>query len=112
MKSIISILSLIAMAVLSISSALASDGGAATAAATGAFTLVSEKAFMGAFAVLGVGVAAAGGGIGQGLIASKALEGISRNPAAIDKIFTPMILTIAFVESLVIFTIVTIFLVK
>ncbi|MBF0299768.1 MAG: ATP synthase F0 subunit C [Oligoflexia bacterium] len=115
MRIIISILSLVALATLSIAAALASDGGAATTAATaaaGTFTLVTEKAFMGAFAVVGVGIAAAGGGVGQGLIASKALEGISRNPAAIDKIFTPMILTIAFVESLVIFTIVTIFLVK
>ncbi|MBF0363559.1 MAG: ATP synthase F0 subunit C [Oligoflexia bacterium] len=109
MRSIISILSFIALAILAISSAIAADGGAS--ASTG-FSLVSEKAFMGAFAVVGVGIAAAGGGVGQGLIASKALEGISRNPAAIDKIFTPMILTIAFVESLVIFTIVTIFLVK
>ncbi|MBF0311926.1 MAG: ATP synthase F0 subunit C [Oligoflexia bacterium] len=84
--------------------AFANDG------ATG--TILSDKAVLGLGGVLGVGLAAAGGGIGQGLIGSRAMEGIARNPSALDKIFTPMILTIAFVESLVIFTIVTIFLVK
>lgn len=75
-------------------------------------TILSDKAVLGLGGVIGVGLAAAGGGIGQGLIGSRAMEGIARNPSALDKIFTPMILTIAFVESLVIFTIVTIFLVK
>lgn len=74
--------------------------------------ILSDKAVLGLGGVIGVGLAAAGGGIGQGLIGSRAMEGIARNPSALDKIFTPMILTIAFVESLVIFTIVTIFLVK
>jgi F-type H+-transporting ATPase subunit c len=84
-------------------SAIAADGSAAGG---------GDRFLFAAGAVLGVGLAAAGGGIGQGLIGNGAMEGISRNPSALDKIFTPMILVIAFVESLVIFTIVTIFLVK
>ena len=42
--------------------------------------------------------------------ASVALEGIARNPSAADKIMTPMILGLALMESLVIFTLISIFL--
>jgi F-type H+-transporting ATPase subunit c len=55
---------------------------------------------------LGIGVAAAGGGVGQGLAMSAALEGIARNPSAYDRIFTPMIVGLAFIESLVIYALV------
>jgi F-type H+-transporting ATPase subunit c len=52
---------------------------------------------------LGLGLAALGGGLGQGKTASAALEGIARNPAASDKIFTPMIIGLALIESLVLY---------
>lgn len=52
---------------------------------------------------LAVGLAALGGGLGQGRAASAALEGICRNPSSSDKVFTPMLLGLAFIESLVIF---------
>ncbi|MGE0786473.1 MAG: ATP synthase F0 subunit C [Sandaracinaceae bacterium] len=55
---------------------------------------------------LGIGIAAAGGSIGQGRAASAALEGIARNPNAYDKLFTPMILGLALIESLVIYALV------
>jgi F-type H+-transporting ATPase subunit c len=51
-------------------------------------------------------IAAAGGGIGQGRAAAAALEGIARNPNASGKIFTPMILGLALIESLVIYALV------
>ena len=54
-------------------------------------------------AALAVGLAALGGGIGQGRAAGMAVEGISRNPQAYNKIFTPMILGLALIESLVIY---------
>jgi F-type H+-transporting ATPase subunit c len=50
---------------------------------------------------LAVGLAALGGGLGQGRSASAALEGIARNPQASNKIFTPMIIALALTESLV-----------
>jgi F-type H+-transporting ATPase subunit c len=59
----------------------------------------------------GMGIAAFGGCLGQGRLATAALEGIARNPTATDKVFTPMLLGLAFVESLVIFTFVTAFLI-
>lgn len=55
---------------------------------------------------LGLGVAAFGGAIGQGIAAGSALNGIARNPGASDKIFTPMILGLALIESLVIYSLV------
>ena len=61
---------------------------------------------------LGIGLAAMGGGFGQGRAVSAALEGIARNPNASDKVFVPMILGLAFIESLVLFTWVLMFLLQ
>jgi len=57
-------------------------------------------------------IAAFGGGMGQGRAASAALDGICRNPSAADKVFTPMLLSLAFIESLVIFTFVSAFIIR
>ena len=51
---------------------------------------------------IGVGLAGLGGGLGQGKLAASALESIGRNPASTGKLFLPMLLALAFVESLVI----------
>jgi F-type H+-transporting ATPase subunit c len=61
---------------------------------------------------IAIGVAALGGGIGQGLAVSSALEGIARNPSAADKIFTPMIIGLALIESLVIYGLVIAFILQ
>ena len=53
-----------------------------------------------------IGIAAFGGALGQGKAAAAALEGIARNPNASDKLFTPMILGLALIESLVIYALV------
>lgn len=55
---------------------------------------------------LAIGIAAAGCGLGQGRAASAALEGIARNPQASGKLFTPMIIGLALIESLVIYALV------
>ncbi|MEM6954217.1 MAG: ATP synthase F0 subunit C [Myxococcota bacterium] len=52
---------------------------------------------------LAIGIAAFGGSLGQGRAAQAALEGIARNPSAADKMFTPLILSLALIESLVIY---------
>ncbi|MBT3982020.1 MAG: ATP synthase F0 subunit C [Bacteriovoracaceae bacterium] len=57
-----------------------------------------------------VAIAALGGTQAQSRAASTALEGIARNPAAADKLQTPMILGLALMESLVIFTLISVFL--
>jgi F-type H+-transporting ATPase subunit c len=50
-----------------------------------------------------MGLAVLGGTIGQSRAAAAALDGIARNPAASDKLFTPMIIALALIESLVLF---------
>lgn len=50
-----------------------------------------------------MGLASGLGALGQGRAAAAALEGLARNPQASDKIFTPMILGLVFMESLVLF---------
>jgi ATP synthase F0 subunit c len=45
-------------------------------------------------------------GLGQGIAISKGLEGIARNPEAQPKIFIPMIVGLALIESLVIYALV------
>ena len=53
-------------------------------------------------ALLALGVAILGGTLAQGRAAAAAYDGICRNPAAAEKVFTPMILGLALIESLVI----------
>ena len=57
----------------------------------------------------GLAIAAFGGALGQGTAAKAALEGIARNPGASGKIFTPMILGLALIESLVIYSLLVAF---
>lgn len=61
---------------------------------------------------LAIGIAAFGGALGQGKTAASALEGIARNPAAQPKIFVPMIIGLALIESLVLYAFVIAFMVK
>ena len=49
------------------------------------------------------------GVFGQSKVASTALEAIGRNPSAQNKIFVPMIVALALIESLVIYALVVVF---
>ncbi|MAD61759.1 MAG: hypothetical protein CMH49_09675 [Myxococcales bacterium] len=73
--------------------AFAGDTAAATAAGD----------YTGLAAAIAISVAAFGGAIAQGRAAAAALEGIARNPSARGDIFTPLILSLALIESLVIY---------
>ena len=64
-----------------------------------------------AFYFLAVALAAFGGTRAQSNAASVALEGMARNPSAADKLFVPMILGLALMESLVIFTLISVYLI-
>lgn len=72
-------------------------------------TVTSYRAIGSALSVIGFGIAAGLGGLGQGRIGAAALEGTARNPSAQGKLQTMMILGLAFVESLVIFALVITF---
>ena len=54
-------------------------------------------------AVFALGLAAAGGAIGQAIAISKALEGIARQPEAGGQLQLNMIIGLAFIESLVLY---------
>ncbi len=81
-------------------------------AADGGDTKFSVGAYLALGSGLAMGLAVLGGGIGQGIAAAAALEGIARNPGASTKIFTPMLLGLAFIESLVLFTLLIAFLLQ
>ena len=58
---------------------------------------------------IAIGVGALGPAIGIGMLVSKALEAIGRNPEAAPKIQTNMILGVAFVEAIAIYCLVVVF---
>lgn len=57
-------------------------------------------------AVIGLGIAALGGGIGMGHTAAAAISGTARNPAMGSKLQTTMFIAIALIEAQVIYTLV------
>ena len=61
-------------------------------------------------AALAIGISTLGPAIGQGLAASKALEGMARQPEAAGTLRTSMILSFAFMESLSIYGLLVAFL--
>jgi len=61
---------------------------------------------------LAIGFGAVGPGLGIGLLASKAMEAIGRNPEAENKIRTNMILAMAFAEAIAIYALVIALIIK
>lgn len=61
---------------------------------------------------LAIGLGAIGPGLGVGLIGSKAMESLGRNPEAEGVVRTTMILAIAFAESIAIFALVVALIIK
>ncbi|HKX27391.1 MAG TPA: ATP synthase F0 subunit C [Blastocatellia bacterium] len=59
-------------------------------------------------AVIGFGIAAGLCGLGQGRVAAAACEGMARNPGAYNRVQLALILGLAFIETLVIFTFVVV----
>jgi len=84
-------------AVLLASFAVQAQEATAAAAATS-----SNSGLIAIASAIAIAIAVLGGTMGQGKAASAALEGIARNPAAADRLFTPLILSLALIESLVI----------
>ena len=88
--------------VLTLGGSVASAQAAGEAAATGSW--------LGPFTVLaaGIGMALAAGlcGLGQGRAIAAALEGMARQPGAATRIQTAMIIGLALIESLAIYTLV------
>ncbi|MCW5950113.1 MAG: ATP synthase F0 subunit C [Pyrinomonadaceae bacterium] len=60
---------------------------------------------------IGFGLAAGLAGIAQGLVGSRAAEGVARNPGATSNVQTIMIIALALIESLVLFALLIMFVV-
>lgn len=64
------------------------------------------KVYVALAAGFGIAVASFGGALAQGKAVTAAMDGIARNPGAQNKMFVPMILGLALIESLVIYSLV------
>lgn len=82
----------------------AAEGAAGAAAKVAAPHSVSYFAFTVIAVGIGLGIAAAGCGVGQGIAISRAVEGISRQPEATQKIQLNLLIGLAIIESLVLYT--------
>ena len=91
------------MLLLVVGTAMAQAGGTAPAAGGGLDLRKLEP--------LAVGIAALGGALGDGRAIAGACEGTARNPGAGGRIFTMLLLGLALIETLVLFTFLTLFIV-
>jgi F-type H+-transporting ATPase subunit c len=78
--------------------------GIALAAAEGAAAGDSNKSVAIAISAgVAVAIAAFGAALGQGRVGAAAMESIGRNPNAADKLFLPLVLTLALLEALALY---------
>jgi F-type H+-transporting ATPase subunit c len=99
--------SLMSLALLLVASVAFAEGAPAAAAAGAGDA--SVKMVIALAAGFGIAIASFGGAISQAKAIAAGLEGIARNPSAQNKIFIPMIVGLALIESLVIYTLVIAF---
>ena len=71
-----------------------------------------RSGLIGLGAGIGIGLAALGCGIGQGTLGAGAMESIGRNPNSTNQLFVPMIIGLAFVESLTLYALVISFILQ
>ncbi len=89
------------VAVLMLAPAAFAQGADAAAA--------GSKGWMAIAAAFGMAVAAFGCALGQSRVASSACEGMARNPGAAGAIRAAMILGLVFIETLLLFTLLIVF---
>ena len=73
-------------------------------------TVTGGSWFFPALGSFAVGIAAVGGALGDGRAIAAACEGTARNPGAGGRIFTMLLLGLALIETLVLFTFLTVLL--
>lgn len=69
-------------------------------------------AFLALGVTLGLPIAVLGAGMGQGRVGAAAMEGIARQPEAASRIQTAMIIALALIEALVIYSLLMFFMIK
>lgn len=95
MKKLSAFLGLILASLMATGVAMAAEGAAAGG---------DNKAVAIAIAAgVAVAIAAFGAALGQGRVGASAMESIGRNPNAADKLFLPLVLTLALLEALALY---------
>jgi F-type H+-transporting ATPase subunit c len=78
----------------------------------GGMTQMDPETMKSLAAAIAIGLGALGPGLGLGMIGSKAMEALGRNPEASDQIFVPLILSLAFTEAVAIYALVVALILK
>ena len=86
--------------------AMAQEGAGSGAGHAGTAGLIAIAAN------IGIGIAAFGSALGQGRVGAAAMESIGRNPNSTNQLFVPMIIGLAFVESLTLYSLVISFILQ
>lgn len=84
-------------------SVLGTTGLAMAAEVAGAAGDSQKSAAIAISAGIAVAIAAFGAALGQGRVGAAAMESIGRNPNAADKLFLPLVLTLALLEALALY---------
>jgi F-type H+-transporting ATPase subunit c len=84
-------------------SMLAADAALAAAEGAAAAADSNRAAAIAIAAGLAVAIASVGAAFGQGRVGAAAMESIGRNPNAADRLFLPLVLTLALLEALALY---------
>jgi F-type H+-transporting ATPase subunit c len=96
MKKLFAFFATLLLSLMATGLAMAAEGAAAGADA-------QVKAAVAIAAGVAVALAAFGAALGQGRVGAAAMESIGRNPNAADKLFLPLVLTLALLEALALY---------
>ena len=107
MKKTMSVL-LLTLTLLLVLAPMCFAAAAEPAAATGKSSNIFYYAMAALGCAVGMGLAALGTGVGMGHGVGGACEGIARNPGVMGKILTTLIIGLAMIESLAIYTLVVV----
>ena len=99
---------LLALPAMATSGGAEIDAAAVTESADSTGLTVSGKAIASGIAI---GIAAAGGAIGMGMAIGKSAEGVARQPEAEGKIRTTLMLGLVFIETAIIYALLTVILI-
>lgn len=97
MKKLLSSLGALLMSLIPAGIAMAAEGAAAGS------TDSQAKVAIAIAAGVAVAIAAFGAALGQGRVGAAAMESIGRNPNAADRLFLPLVLTLALLEALALY---------
>jgi F-type H+-transporting ATPase subunit c len=95
MKKLFAFFGMFFMSMVTAGAAMAAEGAAAGGESRAVAIAIS--------AGVAVAIAAFGAALGQGRVGAAAMESIGRNPNAADKLFLPLVLTLALLEALALY---------